>query len=134
MSRNWTIIIIAVLFAGMAALAYFLQQKKRAYVASPYGSIPIDAGIIIEAVDMPGLFESLAADNEMIEGISEIPELKRFTSAINTIDSLTHKRGYSHIAGNNPVLISIHLLGKNRLTPFFSFAATPEIRSSPAAT
>ena len=127
-SRNWTIIIIAVLFAGMAALAYFLQQKKRAYVASPYGSIPIDAGIIIEAVDMPGLFESLAADNEMIEGISEIPELKRFTSAINTIDSLTHKRGYSHIAGNNPVLISIHLLGKNRLTPFFSFAATPEIR------
>ncbi len=127
-SRNWTIIIIVVLFAGMATLAYFLQQKKRAYAASPYGSIPIDAGIIIEAVDMPGLFESLAADNEMIEGMSEIPELKRFTSAVNTIDSLTHKRGYSQIAGNNPVLISIHLLGKNRLTPFFSFAATPEIR------
>ncbi len=112
----------------MAALAYFLQQKKRAYVASPYGSIPLDAGIIIEAVDMPGLFESLAADNEMIRGMSEIPELKGFTDGIHTIDSLTHKREYSQLAGNNPVLISIHLLGKNRLTPFFAFAASPEIR------
>ncbi|MEA1887929.1 MAG: hypothetical protein U9N72_12035 [Bacteroidota bacterium] len=128
MSRKWTIIIIVILFAGMAALAYFLQQKKRAYVASPYGSVPLDAGIIIEAVDMPGLFESLAADNEMIKGMLEIPELKRFTDGIHTIDSLTHKREYSQVAGNNPVLISIHLLGKKRLTPFFSFAASPEIR------
>lgn len=128
MSRNWTIIIIIVLFAGMAALAYFLQQKKRAYAASPYGSIPLDAGIIIEAVDMPGLFESLAADNDMIEGMLEIPELQRFTGAIKIIDSLTHKRAYNQIAGSNPVLISIHLLGKNRLTPFFAFAAPPEVR------
>ena len=127
-SRNWTIVIIVILFAGMAALAYFLQQKKRAYVASPYGSIPLDAGIIIEAVDMPGLFELLSTDNEMIEGMSEIPELQRFTGAIRTVDSLTHEREFSRIAGNNPVLISIHLLGKNRLTPLFSFAAPPEIR------
>ncbi|MDT8400834.1 MAG: hypothetical protein RQ743_03995 [Bacteroidales bacterium] len=127
-SRTWTIIIIAVLFAGMGALAYFLQEKKRAYIASPYGSIPLDAGIIIEAVDMPGLFESLAADNEMIDGMSEIPELQGFTGAIDLVDSLTHKREYGQLAGNNPVLISIHLLGKNRLTPLFSFAASPEIR------
>ncbi|MBN1388745.1 MAG: hypothetical protein JW965_09880 [Bacteroidales bacterium] len=128
MSRNWTIIIIVVLFAGMAALAYFLQQKKKAYVASPYGSIPLDAGILIEAVDMPGLFELLATDNEMVDGMSEIPELKSFTGAIKTIDSLTHEREFIQIAGNNPVLISIHLLGKNRLTPLFSFATPPEIR------
>ena len=128
MSRNWTIVIIVILIAGMAALAYFLQQKKRAYVASPYGSIPLDAGIIIEAVDMPGLFELLATDNEMVDGMSEIPELKRFTGTIRTIDSLTHERKFSQIAGHNPVLISIHLLGKNRLTPLFSFAAPPEVR------
>lgn len=128
MSRTPTIIIIAVLFAGMTALAYFLQEKKRAYIASPYGSIPLDAGIIIEAVDMPGLFESLSADNEMIDGMSEIPELQGFTGAIDLVDSLAHKREYGQLAGNNPVLISIHLLGKNRLTPLFSFAASPEIR------
>jgi len=127
-SRNWTIIIIVVLFAGMGALAYFLQQKKRAYVASPYGCVPMDAGIVIEAVDMPGLFESLAGDNEMIDGMSEIPELNPFTSAIDMIDSLSHQRDFKHLAGNNPVIISIHLLGKNRLTPLFAFAGSPEIR------
>ncbi|HCC69540.1 MAG TPA: hypothetical protein DEQ09_00070 [Bacteroidales bacterium] len=112
----------------MAALAYFLQQKKRAYVASPYGSVPLDAGIIIEAVDMPGLFESLVSDNEIIGGMSEIGELQGFTKAVGMIDSLAHNREFNQLAGKNPVLISIHLLGKNRLTPFFSFAALPEVR------
>lgn len=112
----------------MAALAYFLQQKKRAYIASPYGSIPTDAGIIFESVDLPGLFEALAKDNEIIRGMSEIPELQPFTSAISVIDSLTHQREYTQLAGNNPVLISIHLIGKDRLTPLFAFAASPEIR------
>jgi hypothetical protein len=127
-SRKWTIIVIVILFAGMASLAYFLQQKKRAYIASPYGSIPGDAGIIIESVDLPGLFEALANENEMIRGMSEIPELQRFTSAIALVDSLTHQRDYVQLAGGNPVLISIHLIGKDRLTPLFAFAAGPEIR------
>ena len=112
----------------MAALAYFLQQKKQAYIASPYGCIPLDAGVLIEAVDMPGLFESLAADNEMIEGMSEITELEEFTDGIMFIDSLTHLREYNLLVRGTPVLISIHLLGKNRLTPLFAFAAPPEVR------
>ncbi len=128
MSRKWTIIIIAVLFAVTAAFACFLQQKKRAYVASPYGSIPLDAGIIIEAIDLPGLFESLASDNELIAGMAEISRLRRFTEAISVIDSVTHLRQYSQVAGDNPVLLSIHLVGKNKLTPFFTLAAPPEVR------
>ncbi|MBS0011136.1 MAG: hypothetical protein KFF49_06985 [Bacteroidales bacterium] len=128
MSRNWTIALIVILFAGMAALAWVLQQKKRAYVASPYRSVPLDAGIVIEAVDISGLFESLAKNNEIIYGMSEIPGLKPFTNAIRLIDSLTHKREYMQIRGKNPVIISMHLLGRDRLTPSFSFAAPPEIR------
>lgn len=128
MSRRWTIIIIILLFAGMAALAWFLQQRQRAWASSPYSSIPLDAGIIIEAVDMPGLFASLAGDNELVAGMSEIPGLHGFTSAIDMIDSLAHSRELRQLAGNKPVLISIHLLGRDRLTPFFAFAASPEIR------
>lgn len=128
MSKRWTIIIIVLLFAGMAALAWFLQQRQRAWASSPYGSIPLDAGIIIEAVDMPGLFASLSRDNELIAGMSEIPELRSLTSSIDFIDSLAHSRELRQLAGDNPVLISIHLLGRDRLTPFFAFAASPEIR------
>ena len=128
MSRRLTIILILILIAGMGALAYILQQKKRAWAASPYGSIPVDAGIVIEAVDMPGMFSSLASGNEIVKGMSEINELKSFTKAIRIIDSLSHRREFVNLTGNNPVLISLHLLGKKRLTPLFTFAAAPEIR------
>lgn len=128
MSRKWTIIVIIILFAGMAVLAYFLQQRQRAYAASPWGSLPTDAGIIIEAIDMPAFFESLSADNELMAGMEEVPELRSFTRAVSTIDSLSHIRGIDRLRAGKPVLISIHLLGKDRLTPFFSFATSPEIR------
>lgn len=128
MQRRVSIIIIIVLFTGLGALGYWLQQKNKAYIASPFGTIPSDAGIIIEAINMPGLFEEIGNESDITSEMQQIAGLKGFAASIIEIDSLLHTRDLRSIAGSNPVLISFHLIGKERLVPFFALAAPPEIR------
>lgn len=128
MQRRGTIIIIVVLFAGLGAIGYYLQQKKQAYIASPFETIPRDAGLIIEAINMPDFFEEVGSESDIVAEMNKVPALNDFTSSVRFIDSLLHTRDIRSVAGANPVLISFHLVGKEKLVPFFAIAAPPEVK------
>lgn len=128
MHKRGTIIIIALLLAGLGALGYYLQQKKQAYVVSPYSTIPSDAGLILEAVDFPELIGELTNENDIVRELSGIQGVSGFFASLVVIDSLVHTRDIRSVVGPNPVLVSFHLLGKERLVPLLVIPAPPEIR------
>ncbi|MCA1757226.1 MAG: hypothetical protein LC649_07200 [Bacteroidales bacterium] len=128
MQRRVTVTVIVLLFVGLGALGYFLQQKKEVLVTSPYGAVPTDAAMVVEVVDMPLLFGELARENDIIREISGIPGLDSFAGTIHLIDSLVHTRTLGSITGSGKVLISFHLLGRDRVIPLFSITSPPEIR------
>ncbi|MCD4769672.1 MAG: hypothetical protein K8R35_05840, partial [Bacteroidales bacterium] len=117
-----------ILVSGLITLAWYLQQQKQAFVTSPFGTIPMDAGMVIEAVNLPDLFEFLVTDNEIINEFSNIEQFSGFNNGLRVIDSLSHLKNFRGYFNNSPVLISLHLLGRDRLVPFFSVAVTPEVK------
>lgn len=128
MQRRVTVTVIVLLFAGLAALGYFLQQKKEVLVTSPYGAVPTDAAMVVEVVDMPLLFNELARESDIVGEIARIPGLENFAGTIHLIDSLVHTRTLGSITGSGKVLISFHTEGRDRVVPLFSITSPPEIR------
>lgn len=112
----------------MAVLAYYLKQKREAYVASPYKTIPMDAGMILEAVNLPDLLEELASDNNIIAEMEQISPLQGFRDGIILLDSIVHTRDMRAFFGSVPVLISFHQMGRDRVELFYSLALPPEIK------
>jgi len=126
--KKGTVLFIVVLFLALAALGYYIQQRKRAVIGNPYSTIPQDAGAVMEVINLPDFFESLASDNEIIEELSLIEGMEKFTRSVYVIDSLSHRRDLRGFLNNNRVLISFHLIGRDRVVAFFSAALPPEIR------
>ena len=119
MLKRGAIILIIFLLAAAAVLAYYLQQKRAVYVASPYSTIPMDAGMIVEAVNLPDLIESLVSDSYFFDEMRGIKSLDKFTGGVETIDSLLHTKSLRAVAGSGTVLISFHRIGKKRVEAFF---------------
>ncbi len=128
MFKRGTIIVIVILVAGLIALTWYLQQKREAFATSPFGTIPMDAGMVIEAVNLPDLFEFLVTDSEIIDEFSNIDGFSGFNKGLRVIDSLLHLKDFRGYFKNSPVLISFHLLGRDRVVPFFSVAVPPEVK------
>lgn len=128
MQRRVTVIVIVLLFAGLGALGYFLQQKKKAFVTSPYGAVPTDAALVMEMVNMPLFFGELARESDIVTEIAGIPGLEAFTGTIYLADSLVHTRSIGSITGSDKVLISFHMQGRDRVVPLFSVTSPPDIR------
>ena len=103
MLKKGTIIFIVILVGALAVLAYYLKQKREAFVASPYKTIPMDAGMILEAVNLPDLLEELASDNNIIAEMELIEPLKGFREGIISLDSIVHTRDLRGIFGSMPV-------------------------------
>ncbi len=128
MIRRGSIVFIVVMFIGLAALAYYLQQRKSTFVASPYSVIPTDAGILVELVDIPDFFESLVHDNQMVDELSLASGAEDFCRSLEVTDSLLHTRDIQRFTGKGSVLVSFHLLGRDRVTAFYAAALPPEVR------
>jgi hypothetical protein len=126
--KKGTIIIVVILLGTLAVLAYYLQQKREAFVASPYKTIPMDAGVILEAVNLPDLLEELATDNYVISEMETILPLQSFREGIFTLDSIVHTKDLRGFFGSMPVLISFHQMGRDRVEPFYAIALPPEIK------
>lgn len=128
MQRRFTVVVIVLLFAGLGALGYFLQQKKKVFVTSPYGAVPTDAALVMEMVNMPLFFGNLVRENDIIKEIAGIPELEDFSRFIYLTDSMTHTRAIESITGSDKVLISFHMQGRDKVVPLFAVTSPPEIR------
>jgi WD40 repeat protein len=126
--KRGTVIFIVVLVGSLAVLAYYLKQKREAYIASPYKTIPVDAGMILEAVNLPDLLEELASDNNIIAEMEVVDPLHRFRDGIISLDSIVHTRDIRSFFGSVPVLISFHQMGRDRVELFYSMALPPEIK------
>lgn len=128
MLKRGTIIFIVILVGALAVLAYYLQQKREAFIASPYKTIPLDAGMILEAVNLPDLLEELATDNNIISEMEAIVPLQSFRNNILSLDSIAHSRELRGLFGTTPVLISFHRMGRDRLEALYSLALPPEVK------
>ncbi len=128
MLKKGTIIFLVILLGSLAVLAYYLKQKREAYIASPYRTIPMDAGMILEAVNLPDLLEELASDNNIISEMELIAPLKSFRDGVISLDSIVHTRDLRGFFGSMPVLISFHQMGRDRVELFYSLALPPEIK------
>ena len=126
--RKGTILFIVVFFLGLAALGYYMQHRKRNVIGNPYSTIPLDAGAVMEIINLPDFFESLAGDNKIIKELSLVEGLERFTRGVHVIDSLSHRRELRVFLNSNRLLISFHLIGRDRVVAFFSTTLPPEIR------
>lgn len=128
MLKRGTVIFIVFLVGSLAVLAYYLKQKREAYIASPYKTIPMDAGMILEAVNLPDLLEELASDNNIIAEMEIIDPLMKFRNGIISLDSIVHTKDMRGFFGSVPVLISFHQMGRDRVELFYSMALPPEIK------
>lgn len=128
MLKKGTVIFIIILLGSLAVLAYYLKQQREAYIASPYKTIPVDAGVILEAVNLPDLLEELASDNNIVSEMELIDPLKNFRNSIISLDSIVHTRELRAFFGSVPVLISFHQMGRDRVELFYSLALPPEIK------
>lgn len=126
--RRGAVVFIIFLIAAAAVLAYYLQQKRAAFIASPYTTVPMDAGLLIEAVSLPDLIESIVSDNIIFEEMSQIKTLGKFTEGIIIMDSLLQLKEVRGLVSSNSVLISFHKMGKDRVESFFSLSLPPEVK------
>lgn len=128
MLKKGVIISIVILVSAAAVLAYYLQQKRAAFIASPYTTVPMDAGMVIEAVNFPDLVENFISEKYFSEEIMKIDALRRFSVGIIKIDSLLHSKNIMGMINAAPVLISVHRIGRDRLEVFYSFTLPPELK------
>jgi hypothetical protein len=127
--KRIAIILVILLIAGLAILGYFLQQGRRNLFTDPYKTIPPNAWVVIETVDLKSFMNSLTTGRGLFGEIGKIKELGRYNKHIKYIADLLNKESFKRLFNEGSALISFHNNDKGEILTMLSMSVSGEIKS-----
>ena len=77
MGKRVAIFFVFILVIALAILVYFFQQGRRSLFTDPYKTIPPEACIIIETVDLQSFMNSITTEKGLFGEAGKIEELNK---------------------------------------------------------
>ncbi len=112
------ITIIVVALALIVAGYFFIKRQSRQLAANTINAVPINAAIIIETNNFHKLLNKIQKNNKIWNELTNIQTFQKINHHILFLDSLfEHNKKVKDLisgGGDNSVIISTHLTGKNR--------------------
>ncbi len=114
------IVIIGSIIILLGGGIFFLMKQKSYVPSEAIHAVPRDASIIIESHHFEDLLKALSAKNHLWREIQSIQAFSNVQEQINLLDTIISKHPFLKAnLKKNPVLISLHSNGKNRIDPCF---------------
>jgi hypothetical protein len=127
--KRIAIILVILLIAGLAIIGYFLQQGRRNLFTDPYKTIPPDAWVVIETVDLKSFMNSLTTGRGLFGEIGKIRELGRYNQHINFLADLLNKESFKKLFNEGSAIISFHNNDKGKILTMLSMSVPGDIKS-----
>ena len=129
MGKRIAIILVILLIAGLAIMGYFLQQGRRNLFTDPYKTIPPDAWVVIETVDLKSFMNSLTTGRGLFGEIGKIKELGTFNQHLKFLADLLNKESFKKLFNEGSAIISYHNNDKGKILTMLSMPVPGEIKS-----
>ena len=108
MGKRIAIVIVIALIAGLAIMGYFLQQGRKTLLTDPYKTIPGDACVVIETIDLRSFFNSLTTGKGLFGEAWKVKELSGFSQQVRYLADLLNKQSIREIFSDCSAVISFH--------------------------
>jgi hypothetical protein len=126
--KRIAVILVILLVAGLAIMIFFLQQGRKTLFTDPYKTIPPDACIVIETVDIKSFMNSLTTGRGLFGEIGKIRELGTFNQQLKYLTDLLNKDSFKKIFNEGAAIISFHTDKQERILTMLSMSVPGEIR------
>jgi hypothetical protein len=126
--KRIAVISVILLVAGLAIMIFFLQQGRKTLFTDPYKTIPPDACIVIETVDIKSFMNSLTTGRGLFGEIGKIRELGTFNQQLKYLTDLLNKDSFKKIFNEGAAIISFHTDKQERILTMLSMSVPGEIR------
>jgi hypothetical protein len=126
--KKGSVILLFVLFGGLAALIWSIQRGSRNITTDPYSIIPVNAALIVESADLPGLLGSITEENSVFTELSAVREAGMFTKKIVFLRDFIERKEIAGLFERNKSVISFQNDGSEKLVPLMSLIVPPRIR------
>ena len=110
-------------------MGYFLLQGKKNFLTDPYKSIPPDACIIIETIDLQSFLNSLTTGKGLFGELGKIREFESNNQKLKFFTDQLNKVGLKKVFNESTAIISFHPTIGGKLHSLLSIAIPGEISS-----
>jgi len=120
LARRGLIILLVVLFSGVAVLTWFVKNNGKGVVTDPFSAIPSDASLIIESVDLNDFLGSVTMGNRLFGMLEKVKGAQDFCESVKTFRKIVGMKGSREIFEKNRTVISFHRTGRSGFVPLIS--------------
>jgi hypothetical protein len=125
--KRIAIISVIILILALAIMWYYLDQGRKNLYTDPYRSIPANAGIVIEAVDIQSFLNSLTTGKGLFGEIGKIKEFDSFNQKLKYFTDQLNKEVVKKILNERAAIFSFHPAIDGKLRILFSMAVSGDI-------
>ncbi|MGB4291962.1 MAG: hypothetical protein WBJ37_03640, partial [Bacteroidales bacterium] len=124
------ILLLIILFSGLAALFLSIQRGSRNILTDPYKVIPADVSVLIETVNFPGLLNSVSENNSLFKEITGIKEFEKFGEKFKFLRTIINNSEITKTIENHKTLVSFHKVDSQNLVPLMVITVPKFVRFS----
>ena len=128
MGKRIAIILVILLVSGLAIMGYFLQQGRKKLFTDPYKTIPPNACVVIETVDLKSFLNSLTTGRGLFGEIGKVRQLDGFNQQIKYLADQLNKENFKKLFNEGAAVISFHTGTGGRILTMLSMPVPGEIR------
>jgi hypothetical protein len=126
--KRIAIILVILLISGLAIMGYFLQQGRKKLFTDPYKTIPPNACVVIETVDLKSFLNSLTTGRGLFGEIGKVKQFDRFNQQIKYLADLLNKENFKKLFDEDAAVLSFHTGNGGRILTMLSMPVSGEIR------
>lgn len=128
MGKRIAIILVILLVAGLAIMGYFLQQGRQKLFTDPYKTIPSNACVVIETVDLKSFLNSLTTGRGLFGEIGKVKQFDRFNQQIKYLADQLNKENFKKLFNEGSAVLSFHPGNGGRILMMLSMSVSGDIR------
>jgi hypothetical protein len=118
---------VILLFAGVAALGYFLHLSRQNLFTDPFKAVGSDACFIFETTDLQSLLNSVTTGKGIFSEFGNVKEFSGFNIKLKYLADQVNQPGFGKLVQEGTALISFHPSKNGKLEPLLSKAVPAEV-------
>jgi hypothetical protein len=127
--KRIAVISVILLVAALAIMIFFLQQGRKSFFTDPYKTIPADACVVIETVDLKSFMNSLTTGRGLFGELAKVREFGTFNKQLKYLTDLLNKDSFKKIYNEGSAIISFHTDKQGKVLTILSLPVAGEIRA-----
>jgi hypothetical protein len=116
------------LISALVIIGYFLQQGRKNLFTDPYKTIPSDAYIVIETVDLRSFLNLLTTGKGLFGEAGKVKELEKFNKKLKYLTDLLNQQNFKKLFNESSATISFHPKKDGKISTLLSMSVPGELR------